>query len=76
MKSIGNMGFYNLFLVKAQLLCSDSPKTPNELVEAMELNKIQLNTWLKKAVADRKLKKLSKPVRYQWVADSQVALLL
>jgi hypothetical protein len=57
-------------------MCSDSPKTTDELVDALELNKTQLNAWLKRAVADKKLKKLSKPVRYQWGSTQQGALLL
>lgn len=74
--SIGNIEFYDLFLTKIKAMCSDSPKTPDELVDALELNKTQLNTWLKRAVADKKLKKLSKPVRYQWITTQQGALLL
>jgi predicted Rossmann fold nucleotide-binding protein DprA/Smf involved in DNA uptake len=71
-----NIEFYDLFLIKAQAMCSDSPKTTDELVDALELNKTQLNAWLKRAVADKKLKKLSKPVRYQWLSNQQGALLL
>jgi hypothetical protein len=71
---LGNTGFYDLFLAKAQSLCNDSQRTPDELVEAMDLNKAQLNIWLKKAVDDKKLKKLSKPVRYQWMTLQQNAL--
>jgi hypothetical protein len=55
-------------------LCNDSPRTPDELVEAMDLNKTQLNIWLKKAVDDKKLKKLLKPIRYQWMTLQQNAL--
>ncbi len=40
----------------------------------MELNKTQLNAWLKMAVTDKKLNKLSKPVRYQWVSAQQETL--
>jgi predicted Rossmann fold nucleotide-binding protein DprA/Smf involved in DNA uptake len=73
---IEDIEFYDLFLTKIQAMCSDSPKTTDELVDALELNKTQLNAWLKRAVADKKLKKLSKPVRYQWVTTQQGALML
>jgi hypothetical protein len=73
---IEDIEFYDLFLTKIQAMCSDSPKTTDELVDALELNKTQLNAWLKRAVADKKLKKLSKPVRYQWGSTQQGALLL
>jgi predicted Rossmann fold nucleotide-binding protein DprA/Smf involved in DNA uptake len=39
--------------------------SPDELAERMDVVKSQLNKWLKKAVEDGKIKKLSKPVRYK-----------
>jgi predicted Rossmann fold nucleotide-binding protein DprA/Smf involved in DNA uptake len=42
----------------------DSPATAEELSETLNVNKTQLNAWLKKAVDDNKIIKLSKPVRY------------
>ncbi|WP_288367816.1 DNA-processing protein DprA [uncultured Alcanivorax sp.] len=48
-----------------------TPKTIDELLEATQLHKTQLNEWLKQAVADDKVTKLSRPVRYQWVEDNQ-----
>jgi len=68
--------FYDLFLIKITAMCSDSPKTTDELVEALELNKTQLNLWLKRAVADERLKKFSRPVRYQRVTARQGELQL
>lgn len=69
-----NLEFYDLSLAKVQTLCADSPKTADNLIEALQLNKTQLNAWLKRAVADEKLKKLSRPVRYQWITTSQDTL--
>jgi predicted Rossmann fold nucleotide-binding protein DprA/Smf involved in DNA uptake len=43
----------------------DSPATAEELADALDVNKTQLNAWLKKAVDENKIMKLSKPVRYQ-----------
>jgi predicted Rossmann fold nucleotide-binding protein DprA/Smf involved in DNA uptake len=43
----------------------DSPATAEELAETLDVNKTQLNAWLKKAVDENKIIKLSKPVRYQ-----------
>ncbi|NEQ42299.1 MAG: DNA-processing protein DprA [Leptolyngbya sp. SIOISBB] len=42
----------------------DSPLTSIELAESLEVNKTQLNAWLKKMVKDGYVKKLSRPVRY------------
>jgi predicted Rossmann fold nucleotide-binding protein DprA/Smf involved in DNA uptake len=69
-----HLEFYDLFLVKVQALCADSPKTTDDLIEALQLNKTQVNAWLKQAVADEKVKKLSRPVRYQWITAPQSAL--
>lgn len=43
----------------------DSPATAQELAETLDVTKTQLNAWLKKAVDEKKIIKLSKPVRYQ-----------
>jgi predicted Rossmann fold nucleotide-binding protein DprA/Smf involved in DNA uptake len=43
----------------------DSPATAQELAETLDVSKTQLNTWLKKAVDENKIIKLSRPVRYQ-----------
>lgn len=42
----------------------DNPATVEELAETLDINKTQLNAWLKKAVNENKIIKLSKPVRY------------
>ncbi len=44
-----------------------SPITPEELAGVLDVNKSQLDAWLKKAVAKNKVIKLTKPVRYQKV---------
>ena len=43
----------------------DNPITAKELAETLDVNKTQLNAWLKKAVDENKIIKLSKPARYQ-----------
>ena len=42
-----------------------SPSTVDELSEALDVVKPQLNVWLKKALDEKKVVKLSRPVRYQ-----------
>ncbi len=41
------------------------PTTPEDLAKALDVNKTQLNAWLKKAVDDNKVVKMSRPVRYR-----------
>jgi predicted Rossmann fold nucleotide-binding protein DprA/Smf involved in DNA uptake len=43
----------------------DNPATAEELAETLDVDKTQLNTWLKKAVDENKIIKMSKPVRYE-----------
>ena len=68
--ALTQLSLYNHFLL---LLRNEtgSPKTIDELLEATQLHKTQLNEWLKQAVADDKVTKLNRPVRYQWVEDNQ-----
>ena len=44
-----------------------SPLSATDLAERLDLQKAQLNIWLKKALADKKIKKLTRPVRYERV---------
>ena len=69
-----DLSFYELFLAKVLPICSDTAHTPDELVELLGLHKPQLNIWLKQAVADGKLEKLNRPVRYQATGDHQATL--
>ena len=66
---IDNLSLYEIFLLKLQPELSHREKTPDEICEALKINKTQLNLWLKQALKDKKVKKLSKPVRYQWTGD-------
>jgi len=43
----------------------DRPMTSDQIAELLNVNKTQLNEWLKKAINDNKIIKLSKPVRYK-----------
>lgn len=42
-----------------------TPTTARDLAEALDVNKTQINAWLKKAVDENKIEKLSHPVRYK-----------
>ncbi len=45
-----------------------SPTAPGELSKTLDVSKVQLNSWLKKAVDEGRIQKLSQPVRYQAMA--------
>ena len=72
--SIDDITFYDFFIDKLRSVCSEAPKTPDELSKAFDVNKTQINTWLKCAIAEEKVKKLAKPVRYEWVGTPQASL--
>jgi hypothetical protein len=46
-------------------LTAQSALRVDDLLEHFDVSKAQLNAWLKQAVADRRLKRLTKPVRYR-----------
>ena len=68
--ALTQLSLYDHFLLMLRN-ATGSPKTIDELLEATQLHKTQLSEWLKQAVADDKVTKLSRPVRYQWVEDNQ-----
>ena len=69
-----DIAFYDLFLQKVSNVCTDSAKTPDELTELFELHKTQVATWLKRALAEKKIRKLLRPVRYEWINAQQASL--
>lgn len=73
---LSEVTFYDLFIAKAKELCVKEPRTTDEMVEALAINKTQLNSWLKQAVETGELKKLAKPVRYEVAGSKQGALAL
>ncbi len=58
--------FYGLFLRRFQELTAKAPMTVEEMLINLDVRKIQLNEWLKRALEDGQAKKYSKPLRYQW----------
>lgn len=63
---IDKLGFYQLFLRRLRKLTTKIPVTDQELLTCFDIGKPQLRDWLKRAVEEGQVRKLSKPVRYQW----------
>ncbi len=61
-----NGSFYGLFLRRFQELTTKTPLTVDAMLVHLDVCKPQLNEWLKRALEDGKVKKLMKPLRYQW----------
>lgn len=56
---------FSLFLQHLEKLAADCPLPANAIAEQLDLEKSQVNAWLKRGVADGAIKKLNQPVRYQ-----------
>ncbi|ART64015.1 DNA-processing protein DprA [Kushneria marisflavi] len=60
--------FYQLFLRKLQRL-AQTPKAVDDIITETGLHKTQVNTWLKQAVEEGRVKKLNRPARYQVITE-------
>jgi predicted Rossmann fold nucleotide-binding protein DprA/Smf involved in DNA uptake len=68
--ALDKMDLYEFFLFKVDQLTTVEALGPDDLLAKLEVTKAQLNIWLKKATAEKKVKKISKPVRYQSLANT------
>jgi hypothetical protein len=59
------LSFYEFFLQRMVALTAEAPLAVDDLLHHLDLSKAQLNAWLKRAVADKRLKRLNRPVRYR-----------
>ena len=67
-----DLGFYQVFISILRELCNEHPKTREQLADKMDLQKSQLDKWLKQAIHDRKIIKIRNPrVHYQWISTEQ-----
>lgn len=73
---LADISFFQLFVAKAQPLCAAEPRTAEQLAEDLGLSKTQVNQWAKQAVAENKLRKLSRPARYSMPNHAQGVLQL
>ncbi len=68
LNEISDMSFYDFFLLRAEMECSDSPKTVDELQKMLKpIHKRQVESWLSKSIKDKKMEKLSDTESYRWI---------
>ena len=60
--------FYRLFGVRMHAITAATPMTVDDIASRLELQKVQVSAWLKRGVGDGRIKKVTKPVRYQSAA--------
>lgn len=63
--------FYSLFLLRLRELTDSAPMNVEDIATRLELEKAQVNAWLKRGTTDGQIKKLSKPLRYQSASAGQ-----
>jgi predicted Rossmann fold nucleotide-binding protein DprA/Smf involved in DNA uptake len=65
------LGFYEIFLLKVKDLTVLRPLTLAQLQERLDVSKPQLNAWLKRAAAEGRIERVSRPspVRYHWQGE-------
>jgi predicted Rossmann fold nucleotide-binding protein DprA/Smf involved in DNA uptake len=66
-----DLSFYEFFLSKVEQVCGHVPRTMADLQKELDVTKAQLAAWLKRAVAEKKLRKVTRPVRYEWVGEDR-----
>jgi predicted Rossmann fold nucleotide-binding protein DprA/Smf involved in DNA uptake len=59
--------FYSLFLRRMDALTANVPMTVEDLLGHLDVNKSQLNDWLKRSLDEGEIEKFTKPVRYRKV---------
>jgi predicted Rossmann fold nucleotide-binding protein DprA/Smf involved in DNA uptake len=64
--TIQTVSFYILFLSRLRVLTARTPATVEDLLAHMDIAKSQLQDWLKRAINDGHIKRLQRPVRYEW----------
>jgi predicted Rossmann fold nucleotide-binding protein DprA/Smf involved in DNA uptake len=60
------MSFYEIFLRRMETLTGKEAKTVEQLLVELDISKTQLNEWLKQAVSEKHVRRLTRPVRYAW----------
>jgi hypothetical protein len=66
--------FYDFFLKRLETVTNGSPATLENLLATFDISKAQLGDWIKRGMAEGRIQKLNKPVRYMTVKVKQQAL--
>jgi len=71
-----DLTLYALFLDKIRKHTIDTPAPPDQLIELLGIRRSQFKDWIDRAVTEGRVKKISRPVRYQWVSGQPQQLSL
>ena len=71
--TLAGVDFYTLFQAHLDLTLS-TPKGIDDIAACLDLEKSQVMAWIKRAVDDKKVDKLNRPVRYQLAAAERKSI--
>ncbi|HIJ80901.1 MAG TPA: DNA-protecting protein DprA [Desulfuromonadales bacterium] len=71
---ISETSFFEFFLDRLQTATREKPASLEQLLNDFDINKTQLNEWLKRGIEEGMVQKLNKPVRYTAVPVKQQSL--
>lgn len=67
----GHLSFYEIFVRRLDAVTAHGPATVDELLRQMDVNRVQVQAWLGRAVAKGRASKLkTRPVRYRSARDA------
>ncbi len=61
-----DLDLYGPFLARLERLSTGAPVTPEQLMEVLGITRSQIGAWLSRALEEGRVRKLNKPVRYEW----------
>ena len=67
-----SLDFYDLFVSHMELLTSDKPMRPAEIAQALSIRKGQVDDWLRRGVAEKRIEKLSRKSLYRFWQGSNM----
>ena len=67
---VDGLSFYQFFLVQLAKLTTETPLSAAQISDRLDVNKRQVDSWLKQAQTANVVRKLNKPVRYEMNKDA------
>jgi predicted Rossmann fold nucleotide-binding protein DprA/Smf involved in DNA uptake len=59
------LDLYSFFVARLQEMTASEPMTAETIARRLELERAQVNAWLKRGIEEERIKRLPRPVRYQ-----------
>lgn len=66
--------FQDLFLARLGKLTADEPCPPGAIARSLDVARGQVNAWLRRGIADGRIRKINKPVRYSLQPETALGI--